>query len=318
MGARALAYEPTDRFESAAALRDALDGFLRGRTRRRLLEEADRHRAQLLTLLAAHAPASELNEVFGACRFAYRQALVGAPGPEGILAALQDVTHAMLQRALEDGRISAAEAVLAELTAPDPDLVAACARARAALSARNERLSRLEHEIDETVGDRVRGWLALVPSALWLAIHLPLGWLHRHQGLDIPVQTYALFLGLCLAIVPFFWSTLFQHPINRRTATGALTLVFVFLGILVLASVLDMPLQHTFVLTSWVACCTWVVGAVSVEPVQGVAAAVHAVFLPLFVLFPDWLYELAGWSTFLAHGGLGVVWIRRAARRPAS
>ena len=321
---RAMAWDPAARFPTAAAFRAALADHLRRRPTQRLLLEARGQLDHLAALVEHHGAEDEVRTLFGAARFVFRQIAGDTADEPAALTGLQAAIGLMLRWELDHGRVSAAEALLAELPTPDPGLARQCAGARAAVDARAARLKHLEHMTDATFGDMVRGWLALIPSLLWLAIHLPLGWLHRRGRLDLSVTEYASFLGIflagCVAVLPLFRDTLLDHPINRRTAVAALTLVGIFLGILVLAAILGMPLHHAMVITSWVATCTWVVGALSIERIQLYASVVHATALVLFILYPAWMFELAGLSTCLAHGGLGVIWIRRAraARRAAA
>lgn len=316
---RAMAADSDARHPSAAALREAIESYLRGRTTDRLLAEAGRRLEALRREVERPDPPPDVTAAYGACRFAFRQAQRERPDDPAVSEGLTELVALMVRHALAHDRVSAAEALLVELPAPDPELEAACRDARALVAERTRRLETLEHEVDQTVGDELRGWLMFAPAWLWLGAHLWLGWGHRAGTLDVPLSTYAYVnLSLVVLMAGTVWQhreIMFAHPTNRRSVLGGLAVVAAFDGILVLSAWLGVPLHHAIAVSAWVAGCIWAVGAVAIERVQAIAAAGHWLSLPLILAFPRYTYDLVGFAVLLGHGGLGVAWVLRARHR---
>jgi eukaryotic-like serine/threonine-protein kinase len=185
---RACAREPGDRFESAAALREALEAYLSHRgsveLTGRALEQLAALEAVLATREADAGPGQRLeaHRLFGQCRFAFEHALSIWRENDAARRGLQRCLEAVIGYELDGGRPDAADALLPALPTPNPALAARLAeeRERAAhRSAAARELEEMRHQLDPAVSRRQRrifwgvvvlctGTVATVVNALWI------------------------------------------------------------------------------------------------------------------------------------------------------
>ncbi len=231
---RALAPDPAARFESADALRHALQAFLDHRSSDGL---AARTEARLVDLLARVATPRggfeeqlEIYRLFGECRFGFRQALESWPGNARAAAGLERATRALVERELAVGNHEAASALLAELERPPADLVERAAEARLAAEAerrRVEALQRLATDLDARVGRRMRVTFAAVMALLWMALpvwRLATG--TEPESYASMIRSPLLFALVALALAVLGRRTLLSNAFNRRVVATVVLALF--------------------------------------------------------------------------------------------
>ncbi len=235
---RAMARDPSERFDSADAFRRAVAHFLDHRAATELVTEAERRLAQLLGRLGdpkvGEADAIVLYNVLGACRFGFRQALRGWPESERAKRGLESALEAMTAYEIRCKNPRAAKVLLAEMSAPSATLRAdleAAERARALDEAEVSRLRTLGRDLDPRHGQAGRVVIALVLGIVWILGPVSLGWVEAWQP-DV-FRTQWTVIGGSLGVALFagvLWTrsgaTLLRTTVNRRFAIA----VFLALG----------------------------------------------------------------------------------------
>lgn len=222
---RALSRDPADRYESAGALRAAIEGYLRHRGSRRLAWEAKRSLTRLLHAIEHEPPGEDRTlavfNLLGECRFGYRAALSAWPENEAARRDLDRALIAVIEHELAGGDPTAAATLLREVAAPPPDLAARVEAASRARAEQDERLRRLELDHDPRVGTRTRTLLGGIYGVSWTLLPL-YGWWRVGSGMApshevmMAISAVLLLLGLLL----FAWAreTLTKTRFNRRIA----------------------------------------------------------------------------------------------------
>ncbi|MCA9718280.1 MAG: serine/threonine protein kinase, partial [Myxococcales bacterium] len=112
--ARALARDPDDRPESAAAFRRALERYLRTRHVDRLMAEANARLAALERALARGGARGQddhaIYNLFGQCRFGFQLALAASPGDKTARVGSRRAVEAMVRHELQRDNAAAAAA----------------------------------------------------------------------------------------------------------------------------------------------------------------------------------------------------------------
>jgi hypothetical protein len=221
---RAMARDPADRYPDAAALRAALEGFLRSRDAGRLAEVG---RALLAALRAA--PPGEVDARFTEARFAFRQALATAPDAaagDGLRAVLGHMIPVLAGR----GDVEGAEALARELAAAGGDPLPFATRIAAARE-RRAAAERLLHETDVGVSAGVRAAMLslMVASFVLVAVFV---------ALDLVRYDHAFAFGLAVGtygVAAVVWVA-FRRPLTANAVTRALTGVLAGMAVLHLAN----------------------------------------------------------------------------------
>lgn len=171
----ATARDPAARPQSARAFRERLAAFLRSRSALSICAAATRSLTSLESLLAAAPAGATLRDPVAAyrlgseARFGLRESLHIFPEGEEAKGAMRRCLVALVDLELRGGHIEAAEALLRELSPPDPLLaerVDAARREAAARLAETERLRRLVRERDPGTSLRARVGLTVVLLAI--------------------------------------------------------------------------------------------------------------------------------------------------------
>jgi serine/threonine-protein kinase len=224
---RATHRDPRQRFESARAFREALEGFLRHRRADRLVRRALEGARELRGLLDAGAGDAEVEPRFSEHALALEEARRGwAEHPQ-----LRPLTDTLLAHrathAIAQDRPEAALAFLGEMRAAPRVLVERAEAARRSGEAREAHVRRLEamsRELDITLGSSDRRRLFVVLGALWLGFSVCFGWLLRSGALTMGYRELLAFGGVLVGTLGpvAFWirRRLFQNTANRRLYAG--------------------------------------------------------------------------------------------------
>ncbi|MFM2416206.1 MAG: hypothetical protein RL385_929 [Pseudomonadota bacterium] len=234
---QAMHREPSQRFESAEALRLALQGFLQHAGSRRLAEQAMRRTEELEASLLAPAPhprqlSERIQALFGECRFAYRQALESWPGNDLALAGEERALRAMIHYELAHHNPRSAATLLSSLSKAEPDLrarVDAAVRAFEQSEQRMDELERFKRKLDVETGGRGRAIGAGVLGLVWTVAPAagPLLWARFPNITRLPAIAFAAAVIVAIAIVALRnRRDLHESDITRWLLRGATVAMF--------------------------------------------------------------------------------------------
>ncbi|MBX3186904.1 MAG: serine/threonine protein kinase [Labilithrix sp.] len=210
---RAMQKDPARRHASVSELRHDVLDFLRSRDCERLVAEAEAIVAKLAEACQHGASRQRIYDLYGECRFAFREVLRVAPDDEAAVIGREVAATLVIEHELaRDPRV--ALALVEEATAVSSELAS---RVRAAAGAEEKRLaglSRLAHDQDQRVGRRAR---------VVLFVGLGLAWSSSHVFADAigPVTHVRFAIGGLLALLPISfawigWRALSHTAFNRR------------------------------------------------------------------------------------------------------
>ena len=216
--------DPSERYETAEAFRLALDEYLLHRGSRNLARDAERSLASLLRTLDLDPKGDERTlAVFnrlGECRFGFRAALEAWPGNQEARVGLDRALLAVVEHELDEGDPHSAAQLLREMSTPPPEVRVRVDAAVHVRADQDERLRRLEHDADPTVGGRTRTSLALIFGLMWTATPL-VGW--WYEATHAP--THATLIGmsaayLAVGLALFAWArdSMTKTRLNRGIA----------------------------------------------------------------------------------------------------
>lgn len=219
----ALQKEPKDRYASVAELRSDILAFLRQRDSEHILREAQGILARLQEAAKQKAERQTLYDLYGECRFAFREARRTWPENEEARKGLLEAARTMIELVLDANEPRVAAALLAEAPEEIPDL---SERVRAALADDEEqrsRLARFARDHDKSIGRRARRIFLICMGIAWSAGQLgeraaPISYRRFIIGSLIQLPL----LALAWAISPELRSTLF----NRRVV-GAVAVTII-------------------------------------------------------------------------------------------
>jgi hypothetical protein len=232
---RALTRAPEERFESADALRIAIEAFLRHRGAEHLAARAEEVLSAIEARLGKGDPDAEVETLFAECEVAItevRREWEGHPR----LDALETASAVLrVRHAIADGRADDADAWLARLASPAPELVRDAAALRKRIQARDRHVSALEgleRELDLTLGSTERRRVFAILGASWTILSIAFGVLER-AGLLALTYRDLLMEGALLVGTLTPWAflerrALFQNRANRRLHGG---LIFTALAV---------------------------------------------------------------------------------------
>src|SRR5581483_2431857 len=164
---RALAADPSRRFQSATALRDALKRYLQHRGSTALAQAAAERLAGLEAMPAQLSSPQDERRWYALvfeCRFGFTQALKDSPDHDEARDGLRRCLEVAVRHEIARGAAAAARAFFAELDAPPGDLKTALEALEAAEAQRAEdsvHLRRITHDLDPQVSMRQRTRLIL-------------------------------------------------------------------------------------------------------------------------------------------------------------
>jgi serine/threonine-protein kinase len=233
---RAMARLPADRFESAEALRLAIQDYLQHAGATRLAALAGQRLSELKAEIAQGASSDEqrrrLYDLLGECRFGFRSAAQAWPEHVQAQAGLVDALSAMAEYELSRDDPEAAELLVRELPSIPAALEARIResrRAKAERAAKDEALRKVGESFDPEIGRRTRTFVGVALGAIWTIA--PLISYFVTEGARSVTPMRALVLDLCITgiVVGFvLWArdSLSKSALNRRfTATVVFTWV---------------------------------------------------------------------------------------------
>jgi len=317
--AKALAREPAERFESAEALRQAVDEYLRHRGSRKLAHDAKQSLVLLQKAIEEDRPGEErmmaVANLLGECRFGYHAALQAWPDNEAARHGLDRALLLVIEHELTGGNPAAAATLLREVADKPADVAT---RVEAALKARaddDERLRKMEEDHDPTIGSRTRTLLGAFFGLGWTLAPLA-GWAYAHMKggisyFDASVLPALVFMALGAAA--FLWArdTLTRTALNRRLGrTFALYMVLqVTLGAGGWLAGVSPTHLHLFFLFAWA--LTYGMLAVWAEPWLALPAAACAASFVVSSMVPSVMYPLMSLCNLLLTIVMVRVWFPR-------
>jgi hypothetical protein len=164
---RATHLEPSERYRSADAFRNAIAEFLLHRASLRLSAAANERLDELESLVGTTDPndAHRLHLLVGECRFGFGQALDEWPDNPEAAHGLDQVQLHALEHALQVGQADRAEVILGEFTDPPAAAVARIEAIRTQEASRGARPDTGTRRVSSTILIRARIMLGL--SGIW-------------------------------------------------------------------------------------------------------------------------------------------------------
>ena len=226
---RAMHVDPAARYESVAALRDAVVDFGRHRQSRELAREAQRridalpawdHVVDAERATAAHGSLAQ-------ARFGFEQALRTWPENASAQAGLTQVMEQVVRLEVSLGNLAGAVRALAELAAPPPALAAAVEALRERVAREQAELRALRvqrRELDVEDSSAARNLLLGVCALLWCLLPLGADVLARRGVFAVTPRASLISVGIFVSTVALgFWGgreTLLRNRIGRRIAVA--------------------------------------------------------------------------------------------------
>jgi serine/threonine-protein kinase len=222
---RALARRPEDRFESAEALRLAIQDYLSQAGSVRLAARAESSLAKLqedAARVVGDAERAHLYDLLGECRFGFRSALAAWSGNEAARTGLAAAVTAMTEYELARGDARAAKLLVAELDQRSSALAKKVDHALVLQEEREKKEAALRDvgaSLDPTVGRRTRVATGVIMGGVWTVA--PIVGHHISKGGHELTSRSALVLdGLVLAMLVglFLWAreSLTKSVLNKR------------------------------------------------------------------------------------------------------
>jgi hypothetical protein len=221
---RAMARDPGARFDTVAAFRAAIRGFLQRQGSRRLAEDARRSLEQMESLLAEEPPSEARSiavfNLLGECRFGYRAALQAWPDNAAAREELDRALLAVVEEDLAQGDPLAAQTLLREMRAPPREVVDRVERAARSRVAEDDRLRRLAEDHDPRTGTHTRTLVGVLFGLVWTVVPLA-GALAARRG-SPPTYGGLLALNALFLVMTFAVGAWARESINRTQINRAL------------------------------------------------------------------------------------------------
>lgn len=278
---RCLSRDPSSRFESAEAVRRALQRALE-------LEESNalmRDGVSTLERLEARVGevGTEVHDLYGACSFAFQAALERWEGNEAARAGRNRARRAMVEHALGRGDAAGAAERLAQIDDAPAELVSRVEDALAREAEERGRVAKLERfrsDLDRSVAQTARYHILLAIGVIWVSLpiiqHFTTGPEHLSPvtGAVLP----AAYFAALSAIIYFRRGDLWRNRYNRRFWAAVL---LTFAG----EAIFDvgMLVRGMSGLDALIADLAW----------RGLAISMVSIFVERIVMFAAMAYALA-------------------------
>jgi serine/threonine-protein kinase len=317
---RATRRERAERPQSALELRQAIAEFLRHKASVALAASAAERLAALTALRQGSGPLGDLPRAYRLmteCRFGLTQALEQWPDNRAARRDLRACVEAMVDVELRQANASGARALLAELESPPADLEARLAeleRSMAEQRERDERLRRIEHDMDYAVGATQRGRALFAIGMVALAMTA----VGLSRGFALETRDMVMFSIVMLAAVlvglVFYRQQLFTNAFNRR---GAVVIVLALAAVSlnrVIGFLQGSPVPRVFAQDLLLLTLAGVISAVTLARWVWPMAATYAAGLVLALALPGWSAAVFAGSTLVGIAVLIVGWRSARAR----
>jgi len=309
--------DAAERPESALEVRRALELFLEHRGAIALAAQAEQKLEELESLLAAESVEVErAYNVFGECRFGFRQALRAWKDAEVAKDGMTRAVSAMVRFEAQQGDARAAQLLLAELDEKDPELEALveAAKKRADVEAKRiEKLKELEKQLDPREGRRFRRAAGVLVGLFWCAVPLlaPSFVATHPEWEGVATIPFVAFCLICIALAWWRWppTTRINRQLFAAFAFGVAAQPFEILALRFLAGVHGPPLMIA-VIAHWFV----VFGMISAAIERRLAPLpiAYAVGVVVAVMHPALRYDVIACGNFVAVVTIAVIWSRRA------
>ncbi|MCA9623548.1 MAG: protein kinase [Myxococcales bacterium] len=314
---RAMARNPYDRFESAAAFAEAIDAFLLHWSSHELCLEGERRATALEAIRREDGREAEVETLFHEARFAFAQALRGWPENERAEAGRVRLLEQMIAFELRRGAPRAARALLSQLPSAKAEL-------EERVTAAVERQDTIEREADPGLGIQERLKRIYFGATVWTIVAVAAGIssrtgffvvTHRHIG----IVGAAFAVGSILSMIG--WRRAMLLSAANRTISITAFVVFLYavvmwplLGALGVSMPATTPVIALGVGALWVAPIAYVGRDWAPVPLG------HLLIAPLTWLLPAYHFEIFGVVSGAAHLWAAVRMRRSAAanKAPAS
>jgi eukaryotic-like serine/threonine-protein kinase len=317
--ARALARDPADRQESAEELRLAIEEYLRHRGSRKLAHDAKQSLVRLEEAIKSDARGPErelaIANLLGECRFGYHAALSAWPDNATARRGLDEALLLVVEHELAEGDAAAGATLLRDVSAPPPSIASRVEAAVKARAAEEERLRRIEEDLDPRVGSRTRSFLSGIFGIAWTMSPL-LGWWHVLRAERVPYFATAILpsiVYLGLGGIAFLWAreTLTKTLLNRRLAmtVGLYLISQMILGFGGWLAGISSIQIHLMFLFAWALMHTLL--AVWAERWFALPAAVCGLGFVVAAAFPTLVYPLMSLGNLVLTIVLVKVWLPR-------
>ncbi len=312
--------DPADRPESALEVRRAVELFLEHRGAMVLAAQAEQSLALLEQILAApEVEVERAYNVFGECRFGFRQALRAWQDSAVAKAGLNRAIAAMIRYEAAHGDARAAALLLSELDERDPELdsLVAAAKKRAEEEAEKiEKLREVAKDNDPRAGRQARFVAGAVFGGLWTALPFfaPLTiklWPDYEGFASIPFSVLTLVI---MAASHRLWRN--TSRINRQLlGTFAFAVgmqPFVLLALRVGANVRGHEVVSVLMIY-W----TIIMGILTAVVDRRMFPLPIAYVIGFFVTWqlPDYRYDAVAGANFVAVVTVMIIWSRHATER---
>lgn len=282
---RALAADPALRFDSAEAVRLALQSYLEHRGSDTILAGAKARLDELLTTLAT-SDRGAIYRLFGAARFGFHEALAAWHDNADARKGLERATVAVAEYELAAGNAQAAVTLLSDLDEPPP-LLAKAREAAQSQQSRRASLEQLSFSHDLAVGRRSRAVVGMTLGVMFTLAPLFVQWFPIFNT-RFTHAAWSVFGIVVLSTWSYLWrDRLTTTLVNRRMIGGAVILMGSQFLLVLLSSMLGlgMPVLHTLMLFLYTVILAML--AITVDKVLAASAISFAASAILAALYPS-------------------------------
>jgi hypothetical protein len=309
IGMHAMQKLPSNRHSSVALLRREILEYLRSRDSEHLADGAQRALAGLAEACAKGGSRRKVYDLYGECRFAFREALALWPDNEAAARGLAAASTFVIEHELaRDPRV--ASALLEEAADVAPELVARVEHAARVEADERAGLSRLAHDHDPLVGRGARRVVVVLFGLAWTA--------SQFVGDYIGPLTYQRYVLGTLAQVPpllLVWlgaPDLTRNLFNRRILVSVGLITFAQSILFVSGYALDIPVAATRILQIGLWALVSAFLTVLLERKLWPMTVGLTVALVVTLIRPDLRSLAAGFGTLGVTINIAAIWSRRA------
>lgn len=238
---RALDPDPDARFEQAAQLRLAIDGFLRHRSATQLARRAQERLSELKAGIRGGSDHDSLYRLYGECRFGLRHALEAWADNDEARRALEEATTAMVEFELGKGDPQSARLLLRDLDDVPAELEARVMEAQVEVDREYDVLRRLREDLDLRRARGIRQIALIALGMVWVFWPLVIELIrtHRPEWVQRSASAWGSIITLVVVLLVVGWNrrALLATAINRRLgfAVGLTVIVQLVWGIVAYA-----------------------------------------------------------------------------------